>query len=275
VTYLYPDNEGKRQVFAARVPSSTEAAASSADVIEPFLFVNATKALESTELSLQEQLRRERMRLFTAGVVAYEWDSSSRGDGGRLIIPMSGQILLYDATIADEASRLSILYDGSAGEAVDPQLAPDGLSIAFVINDDLYVQDIPASLISSTGPVLTRLTTNGAKAGITCGLADYIAQEEMDRYVAIKPNSSMESLPMSLPHAFVVLRLRILYCRYRGFWWSPDSRSIAYCEADENAVPEYRILHQGKDDPEHEEVHRYPFAGRMSHLRPSEPLLFP
>jgi hypothetical protein len=34
-----------------------------------------------------------------------------------------------------------------------------------------------------------------------------------------------------------------------------------YAEADETVVPEYDILHLGKDDPTHSETHRYPFAG--------------
>lgn len=36
---------------------------------------------------------------------------------------------------------------------------------------------------------------------------------------------------------------------------------IVYAEADETVVPEYDILHLGKDDPTHSETHRYPFAG--------------
>eukprot|EP01034_Spumella_vulgaris_P021385 gene21385-27415_t len=111
------------------------------------------------------------------------------------------------------------------GEAVDPHISPDGKLIAFVINDDLYVQAVSASI-----PV--RLTVNGANKGVTCGLADFIAQEEMHRF--------------------------------RGFWWSPDSTQLAYCEADETAVPEYKILHQGKADPKHDETHHYPFAGDVN-----------
>jgi dipeptidyl-peptidase 4 len=62
-------------------------------------------------------------------------------------------------------------------------------------------------------------------------LAEYIAQEEMGR------------------------------CR--GYWWSPDSRQIAFIEADETHIPIYHIVHQGKamTGAEAEEQHRYPFAG--------------
>lgn len=104
------------------------------------------------------------------------------------------------------------------GEAVDPHLSPNGSSVAFVINDDLYVMHIQLSLVtpsslsvlqtlsqsmykafttttsstSSTNPItasttinttaiIIRLTWNGTKDGISCGLADFVAQEEMDR----------------------------------------------------------------------------------------------
>lgn len=68
----------------------------------------------------------------------------------------------------------------------------------------------------------------------THGLAEYIAQEEMERRT--------------------------------GFWWSPDSRFIAFTEVDASDVPEFRIMHQGKAavGPEAEENHAYPFAGRCA-----------
>ena len=115
-----------------------------------------------------------------------------------------------------------------------------GDAVAFTINGDLYFQridrktlfrflpedpkaprstseqgDEPVPLLSP----ITRLTTNGAKPGVTCGVADFVAQEEMDRY--------------------------------RGFWWSPDGRSIAYTEVDETSVPEMTIQHLGKSSSHH------------------------
>jgi dipeptidyl-peptidase-4 len=48
--------------------------------------------------------------------------------------------------------------------------------------------------------------------------------------------------------------------RYRGFWWSPDSRHVAVCRVDEAPVPVWHIA-----DPAHPErpanVVRYPAAG--------------
>jgi len=202
--------------------------------------VELSSVLQSQKaLSLQEQLRRERMRLFTTGVSTYEWGGSGPSDQV-MLIPVGGEVLLFDPRRKTE-QPLRIVYDGAAGASVDPHLSPDCTSVAFVINDDLYVQHFsplaPSATLAADGTCLAdvslpllRLTHNGEKPGITCGLADFIAQEEMDRY--------------------------------RGFWWSPDSKLLAYTETDENNIPEYQILHQGKANPRHIETHRYPFAGQ-------------
>lgn len=71
---------------------------------------------------------------------------------------------------------------------------------------------------------------------VTHGLADFVSQEEMDRY--------------------------------RGFWWHPNSEGILFARVDESMVPPYRITHQGRDGKPNEECsyedHRYPFAGEAN-----------
>lgn len=130
-------------------------------------------------LSLQEQLRRERMRLFTSGIASYEWSDGNKCPGQKMIVPLDGKVLLYEEGAAD---KCRVIYDGAVGDAVDPHLAPDGSAVAFVVNNDLYAMQIPsADAVGAAVP--TRLTFNGAKKGVTCGLADYLAQEEMDRCV--------------------------------------------------------------------------------------------
>lgn len=56
----------------------------------------------------------------------------------------------------------------------------------------------PAGSASPSLPPPVQLTFGGSSNGVTHGLADFVAQEEMDRY--------------------------------RGFWWSLDSCSIAFTE---------------------------------------------
>lgn len=51
--------------------------------------------------------------------------------------------------------------------------------------------------------------------------------------------------------------------RRHGYWWSLDSKFIAFTEFDSSEMPLYRIMHQGKDcvGPDSQEDHAYPFAG--------------
>ena len=74
----------------------------------------------------------------------------------------------------------------------------------------------------------TPVKLTDGKAGTTRGLAEYIAQEEMGR-------SS-------------------------GYWWSPDSKSIAFIEVDETNIPEFMLTNLG-DELVPYETYRYPFAG--------------
>jgi dipeptidyl-peptidase-4 len=103
---------------------------------------------------------------------------------------------------------------------VAPQFSPDGTKVAALRDDDLHVIDIA----SKTDTQLTK----GAGETLQHGEAEFVAQEEMDRR--------------------------------EGFWWSPDSRSIAYEEADLSPVqPSYIVdpLEPWKAPVEF----RYPRAG--------------
>jgi len=75
---------------------------------------------------------------------------------------------------------------------IAPQFSPDGTKVAALSNDDLHVIDI--------GTKTDKQLTKGAGETLQHGEAEFVAQEEMDRR--------------------------------EGFWWSPDSRFIAYEEAD-------------------------------------------
>ncbi|HTW33553.1 MAG TPA: DPP IV N-terminal domain-containing protein [Rhizomicrobium sp.] len=101
-----------------------------------------------------------------------------------------------------------------------PRLSPDGTKVAALRDDDLHVIDIAAK----TDTPLTK----GAGETLQHGEAEFVAQEEMDRR--------------------------------EGFWWSPDSRFIAYEEADLAPVqPSYIVdpLEPWKTPVEF----RYPRAG--------------
>ena len=112
---------------------------------------------------------------------------------------------------------------GAPGPIIDPQFSPDGRSVAFVQHNELYAMRIPdaspAAAAASAASALNaaaaaaaaaahhpegtpvQLTFNANETEVTHGLADFLAQEEMDRY--------------------------------RGFWWSNDGKRIAYVEGGE------------------------------------------
>jgi dipeptidyl-peptidase 4 len=103
---------------------------------------------------------------------------------------------------------------------IAPRLSPDGERVAALRDGELYAIDIAERVDLKL--------THGAGPTLTHGEAEFVAQEEMDRS--------------------------------DGFWWSPDSRHLAYEEADLSAVELHYVA-----DPLHPEVppveFRYPRAG--------------
>jgi dipeptidyl-peptidase-4 len=161
-------------------------------------------------VSREEALRRERQRQRDTGITGVV-----RAEAADLaIIPLGGDLYLQRGEGA-----LERLTESPAPE-IDPKPDAAGAAVAFVRDGALHVLDL------STRKE-TRLSPEGKEA-LTYGLAEFIAQEELDRQT--------------------------------GFWWSPDGRWIAYQETDERHIPLYTIAHQGGAEYSTEE-HRYPFAG--------------
>ena len=207
---------------------------------------SSSPSSSSDVLSLEERLRRERQRLHSSGgLTQYSW--CWHGDILRLVVPIRGSVYVQDGM----DSYLKVAYDkhslenhqyhnlnngsyrnhspGLATGAIDPQLSPDGNLLAFCVLGEIFA----ASCEDCQKPVQL---TFGADLdqSITHGLADFVAQEEMDRY--------------------------------RGFWWAPDSRGILFARVDESMVTPYRIIHHESDsgDAAMYEDHRYPFAGKSN-----------
>lgn len=128
----------------------------------------------------------------------------------------------------DRAVRLTNTPGTKVSEAA---FSPDGNYVSFVRQNDLYViGDGVHSLFEPAARREQRLTQDGS-ANVLNGILDWLYQEE-------------------------------IYGRgnFRSYWWSPDSRAIAFLQLDEQNVPTYTLV---DDIPGKVEVEAspYPRAG--------------
>lgn len=176
--------------------------------------------LDESKLSAEEKLRRERSRELGLGVTNYQWLKTG-SDKKIVLVPLPSGIYLQDLSCTLPELKVSCT---SSSPIMEARLSPDGNMLAYVQDSDLHVLNL-----SEGEP--KQLTFGATGTSLTHGLAEYIAQEEMDRK--------------------------------NGFWWSPDSKYIAFTEVDSSHIPLYRIMHQGKSvvGSEAQEDHAYPFTG--------------
>ncbi|KAH9329957.1 hypothetical protein KI387_002065, partial [Taxus chinensis] len=213
ISYLFSsDSTLNRKIFAFD-PTSEK---------QQMLVSSPGGGFDDSNLSIAEKLRRERLRERGLGVTRYEWSKSIQSP--RIMVLLPNGIYFQDAPGSELRLRLPVT---SRSPIIDPQLSPDGTMTAFVRDDEIYVMPV------SYGE--PKQITYGARgSGKTHGLAEYIAQEEMERK--------------------------------NGFWWSADSSYIAFTQVDASEIPLFRIMHQGKATVGGgaQEDHAYPFAGNAN-----------
>lgn len=107
---------------------------------------------------------------------------------------------------------------------VNPTLSPDGNYVAFTKNNNLYT-------VNLTTKKETKLTTDGSEL-ILNGYASWVYFEE------ILGRSS----------------------QYKSFWWSPNSKNIAYFRSDDTEVPLFTITNADGQHGKMESL-RYPKVG--------------
>ncbi|MFC6632988.1 S9 family peptidase [Microbulbifer taiwanensis] len=163
-------------------------------------------------LSDEEKARRERQRIYGSGIMEYTWSD----DGRSLLFPLAGDVYYYDLD-KKSARRLT---ETEAFET-DVRVSPKGRYVSFIRDQDIFIVDL------QTGK--ERQLTRDGEGPIKNGMAEFVAQEEMDRMT--------------------------------GYWWSPDDRHIAYLQVDESPVDEV-IRSEIYADRIDMIQQRYPAAGR-------------
>ncbi|MET8899421.1 prolyl oligopeptidase family serine peptidase [Streptomyces sp. NPDC004538] len=161
-------------------------------------------------LSPEERARRERSREGGAGIVGYATDSAVE----LASFALSGRLFAAQLR-AGTARELS-----TPGPVIDPRPSPDGRHIAYAARGGLRV-------VGSDGDG-DRALAEADGEGVTYGLAEFIAAEEMGRS--------------------------------RGFWWSPDSDRLLVARVDDTPVQRWWISDPARPerDPQHVP---YPAAG--------------
>lgn len=208
---LTPD--GKAALFLRSAPRSRVQS-----LYETRLDTGETRALVTPEAlaggaavpTRGEAARLERQRITARGITHYELSQ----DGARVAFAVGGRLWVLER--ASGAVRPL-----PAEEVIDPRFSPDGRAIAFVRGRDLHVLDVARGTVR-------QLTRSRAEA-VSYGVAEFVAQEEMDRE--------------------------------HGYWWSPDGRRLAYAEVDESEV-ELRLLCDPARPEAPCDAFRYPRAGK-------------
>ena len=177
-----------------------------------------TLGADAEDLPPEERARRERVRERASGIVAYATDQAVTVAA----FALSGRV--YAVPLAVEAGG-----DGGPPRrlathvpALDPRPDPAGRRLAYVSGGALRV----TGLAEDAGD--QAIADPRGAAGVTFGLPEYIAAEEMGRQ--------------------------------RGYWWSPDGSALLVARVDETPVNRWHIADPAHPDRPPAEV-AYPAAG--------------
>ena len=175
------------------------------------MLVDSTK-IGGGEISEAEKMRRERARVGgSKGIVEYEWSPDSKS----VLVPIDGDLYLADV-VTGAIRRLT----NTPQTEIDSHVSEGGRYVSYVRDQNLYAIDL-------ANGIERRLTSEGRDT-ITCGTAEFVAQEEMDRRT--------------------------------GAWWAPDDSRVAvecYDEAKVQVVTRAAIGAEGTKTFDQ----RYPAAG--------------
>ena len=155
---------------------------------------------DGEDLSAEERARRERAREAAAGVVGYAVDREATVAA----FALSSRLFVADLTRSGQQGGARQLP--ATRPVLDPRPDPTGRQVAYVAGGALRLTAVDAGT--------ERVLAEPDRAGVTWGLAEFVAAEEMERD--------------------------------RGYWWSPDGQRLLVARVDEAAVSRWHIA-----DPEH------------------------
>jgi dipeptidyl-peptidase-4 len=179
-------------------------------VTDPRELSSATDA----DLPAEERAMRERRRESAGGITSYAWDGAEV-----VVFPLAGRVFRAVLPTGGEPGAVEL---PTAGPAVDPRPAPAGSGSPLVA----YVTGGALRVTSDGGPGADRGLV--AEDGVTWGLAEFVAAEEMSRY--------------------------------RGYWWSGDGTRLLVARVDDSAVTRWHVADPAAPE-QVPQVLAYPAAG--------------
>jgi dipeptidyl-peptidase-4 len=151
------------------------------------MLVDSKKVGSGAELSEAEKMQRERARIGgSKGIVSYDWAPDSQS----ILVPLEGE--LYRATLDGKAMKLP----AAAGPKLNAAISKAGGYASYVQDQNLVVMNLATG---KAAPI-----TQDGKDTVHWGEAEFVAQEEMDRF--------------------------------SGYWWSPGDHYLAVERFDEAPV---------------------------------------
>lgn len=180
------------------------------------------------KLSEAERMALERKRISERGITEYAFCGKG---GDALLFPFSGDLYLGRLTPPGQPPGVTVTRLTRSEDA--PEMAPrcnrDGTAVGYVRGGDLYLLTFAGQGAGAT-PKERRLTREAGETR-TFGLAEFIAEEEMDRHEA--------------------------------FWFSPDGKRMLVFEVDESPVG---VKMRPQIFADHTEMfaQRYPAAGEAN-----------
>jgi dipeptidyl-peptidase-4 len=174
----------------------------------------ATLNATDGDVPAPEKARRERTREQAGGIVAFATDTGLT----MAAFALAGQV--YVANLSDHADT-GPRQVGALSPALDPRPDPAGRRVAYVCEGALRVVE------PDTGRDAI-VAGAGSSPGLTFGLAEFIAAEEMGRT--------------------------------RGYWWAPDGSALLVARVDETLVNRWHLADPANPQRPATEL-AYPAAG--------------